>query len=120
MLSTPLEWAEDRLKKKLSEAFYKGWKKDELKNQLSEKLYKGSLYIEGGFALPKDIFDLLTDFTWNLFSRSYGGFFLEVLRPTELDPDEEEWIREQERLHESKESNDGSFCPAPWHYWPGV
>jgi hypothetical protein len=95
-LSVPIDWLEN----KISETFYKGWAKDWVKEKLADKFYKGSLYAEGGFALPKEVFDFLADLTSNIIFDSPQGLGLQVLTPTELNKGENEWLREQERLRE--------------------
>jgi len=78
-----------------------GWAKDKVWQKLSEEFYKGSLYAEGGFALPKDYFDWISDFSWNALTRSPSGIFLDIMKPTELNNGEDEWLRKRE----------GGSCP---------
>jgi hypothetical protein len=55
------------------------------KEKLADKFYKASLYAEGGFALPKEVFDFLADFTSNIIFDKPQGFGLQVLTPRPLE-----------------------------------
>jgi RHS repeat-associated protein len=65
------------------------WIQREIKDKSLEKLFEGTMYINGGFALPENWFDLLSSSAWKLITHAHplewgADIFWEVMKPKTL------------------------------------